>query len=588
MLRFNSHQKALHLRFWAAIQALGMMGLASIIVNVAIVLRVWSDYGVYATGRAALLLMCFVAYRRFRSSDLPQRSRGLLRVLDAALWGALFFTMARHDGLALIVAISCLVLITASAISFRSDPAMHLVNVACIAPSSAVGLIVGDSELNTELGLFAAAFAVMSILMMAPRCSSLWLLSSKLSGKVADSGPMPASSDLAAPTPSKSTHAESFRLLATLHQGLRRPLQVLLSLAEPGRINLVSAKEYRLKEDSSTLCCEQLLAIIDDAHDVCLFEAGELSLQMTIFNLRELVSEVLVFSNDVSESENSPVKFVNSLPYTFYARWDEARLKRLLKKLLVHAKQRCMQNTVNFEAWQIEAPGTSGVFEFEIEGVTIDRTAGSLSDRPSSGMENQGEDERMFWELELPLLASLARAIGGNINASKNLDRVSYSLRIALPQAQVQGMPRPVPAGISDCHALLSKLQILLAEDHEVNARLLIDQLESHGASVTHVVNGEEAITAALAARRPDVILMDCQMPVLDGFQASRAIREAERVRGWSEVPIIALTALTMMSERKRCIAVGMNAHLVKPFRTDDLARTIWDVVPIARLMKIA
>jgi CheY-like chemotaxis protein len=80
---------------------------------------------------------------------------------------------------------------------------------------------------------------------------------------------------------------------------------------------------------------------------------------------------------------------------------------------------------------------------------------------------------------------------------------------------------------------------------------------------------------------------MDCQMPKMDGFEAACAIRSEEAIRGWIPVPIVALTALTMASERERCLAVGMNAHLLKPFGTGELARTIWDVLPVNHLWQI-
>jgi CheY-like chemotaxis protein len=116
-------------------------------------------------------------------------------------------------------------------------------------------------------------------------------------------------------------------------------------------------------------------------------------------------------------------------------------------------------------------------------------------------------------------------------------------------------------------------LRILLAEDNPVNQRVAERILEKRGHSVVVAANGREAL-AALAEESFDVILMDVQMSEVDGFEATKAIRESERLGG-SHVPIIALTAHAMKGVLDRCLAVGMDGYLTKPIHADDLIRTI-------------
>ena len=159
------------------------------------------------------------------------------------------------------------------------------------------------------------------------------------------------------------------------------------------------------------------------------------------------------------------------------------------------------------------------------------------------------------------------------------------------PEPNSSGAARPAPfahsppacAGSNDIAlAALDGLRILLAEDHEVNAHLLIEELEHYGADISHVLEGESACALALAMPRPQVVLMDCQMPGVDGFEAARRIRLAEAQLGLSPVPIVALTGLSREFEQAHSFSAGMDAYLVKPFSCKQLAQSIFELTSIA------
>lgn len=150
--------------------------------------------------------------------------------------------------------------------------------------------------------------------------------------------------------------------------------------------------------------------------------------------------------------------------------------------------------------------------------------------------------------------------------------------------AQAASFAHSPPASASSkdiALAALNGLRILLAEDHEVNAHLLIEELEHYGADISHVLEGESACAQALAMPRPQVVLMDCQMPGVDGFEAARRIRLAEAQRGLAPVPIVALTGLSREFEQEHSFSAGMDAYLVKPFSCKQLAQTIFEVTGI-------
>jgi len=148
-----------------------------------------------------------------------------------------------------------------------------------------------------------------------------------------------------------------------------------------------------------------------------------------------------------------------------------------------------------------------------------------------------------------------------------------FTAQFALGKAPVQDQPAvagPAP----------ENLRVLLAEDNAVNRTLAVRVLERRGHTVLVAENGCEVL-AILAQERVDVILMDIQMPEMDGFQATAAIREMEKTSG-GHLPIVALTANAMRGDGERCLSQGMDAYLAKPFRIADLDRVLGEVAGAA------
>jgi CheY-like chemotaxis protein len=135
----------------------------------------------------------------------------------------------------------------------------------------------------------------------------------------------------------------------------------------------------------------------------------------------------------------------------------------------------------------------------------------------------------------------------------------------------------PVTEPVSELHvqtaATGAACRILLVEDNAVNQRLALRMLEKRGHAVHVASNGLEAL-ALVASTQYDLILMDCQMPEMDGFETTRRIRDAETECG-RHVPIVAMTANAIFGDRDRCLAVGMDEYLAKPVRAEMLYQTI-------------
>ena len=137
----------------------------------------------------------------------------------------------------------------------------------------------------------------------------------------------------------------------------------------------------------------------------------------------------------------------------------------------------------------------------------------------------------------------------------------------------------PVPSLRQAHQAPQHRLRILLAEDNAINQRLALRLLEKCGHQVAVTTNGREAL-AALDNGNFDVVLMDIQMPEMDGFEATAAIRSKERIVG-THLPIIAMTAHAMTGDRERCIGAGMDGYIAKPIRPQELFQAISSFAPV-------
>jgi CheY-like chemotaxis protein len=123
--------------------------------------------------------------------------------------------------------------------------------------------------------------------------------------------------------------------------------------------------------------------------------------------------------------------------------------------------------------------------------------------------------------------------------------------------------------------------RLLLVEDNPVNQKVALVNLKKLGFDVQVAGNGREALIA-LAGNRFDLILMDCQMPEMDGFEATRAIRQREEQSAARRVPIVALTANALEGDREQCISVGMDDYLTKPFKQEQLREVLDRWLPVA------
>jgi len=185
--------------------------------------------------------------------------------------------------------------------------------------------------------------------------------------------------------------------------------------------------------------------------------------------------------------------------------------------------------------------------------------------------------------LGLTIARDIARQMGGDVMATSRVgEGATLCFTARLPAAQAPSAAA-APSAARPVRAAAG-LRVLVAEDDEVNALIVLAYLEQLGARAERVADGAATLPPALReAGRPDVVLMDCRMPVMDGYAATREIRRIEAQLGWPRLPIIALTATAGDADRQTCLDAGMDDFLAKPYTVTELAAVLARWQPLAR-----
>ncbi|WP_374594421.1 ATP-binding protein [Aquabacterium sp.] len=375
------------------------------------------------------------------------------------------------------------------------------------------------------------------------------------------------------------------QFLATMSHELRTPLHGMLGLTR-----LVHAHEsdpalkhhLELAERSG----EHLLNVINDVLDFSKIDAGHVRVESQPFDLAGLIQELAELWRVPAADKGIELR-VQVEPGAHRVLGDAARVRQVLHNLLGNAIKFTEQGHV---ALRVRRDAASGqvVMAVEDSGIGI-----ASADLPRVFEAFHQVDNRLGRRytgtgLGLTISREISRAMGGDLTCTSAPGRGStFTLSVPLPP--VQDAPSSALAPIAEAppqgHTTASPAlqgRVLLAEDNPVNALLAEAILQRLGLEVQVVTDGRAAVEAVKHGS-PDVVLMDCQMPVMDGFEATRQIRvEQARARG-RRVPIIALTASALEGDRDRCLAAGMDGHLSKPFRDHQLVALLTPYLAFAQ-----
>lgn len=362
------------------------------------------------------------------------------------------------------------------------------------------------------------------------------------------------------------------QFLATMSHEMRTPLHGILGLARLLRRQPEppTAAQWDVIERAG----EHLLAQINDILDFSHLQGGTIALAQQRFDLAQLVDDVVAQSSPAASERGLLLQARLSMTRPALVVGDAARLRQVLQQLLGNAIKftEAGSVTVIVKHHPVRGRVRIDVRDTGIGIAAVDR--GRIFDAFQQG-DNSFRRRYGGTGLGLTIARELARAMGGDlVCTSVPGEGSNFRLTLALPTAPEDAPVEPAAATGERSGRLLSG-HVLLAEDNPVNALVAEAALQGLGLSVQVVGDGEQAV-AAFKVHRPDLVLMDCQMPLMDGFEAARRMREHEQEAGdGRRTPIVALTANAMDGDRERSLAAGMDDHMAKPFRDDALWATL-------------
>jgi signal transduction histidine kinase/ActR/RegA family two-component response regulator len=395
----------------------------------------------------------------------------------------------------------------------------------------------------------------------------------------------------------RSANLAKSQFLANMSHEIRTPMTAILGYADllAEDSDLARAPEQRL-EVVRTIQRNgnHLLAILNDILDLSKIEAGKLVVECVDCSPEQLLIDVESMMRVRAEAKQLELRLEWETPIPTTIQSDPTRLRQILMNLVGNAIKFTEQGTVRIVVRYTPADPPRMEFDVCDTGCGIPPDQRSKLFHPFSQADNSTTRHFGGTGLGLAISQRLAQALGGDVVLFSSTPGKGSVFRLSLAVKPISGdslvslertlddedQPVRQPATVPRCSPqLLSGCRVLLAEDGPDNQRLIAHILTKAGAEVCLVDNGRQAVAQAMlwhAAGQPAaVILMDMQMPVMDGYEATRSLRAA----GYRN-PIVALTAHAMSGDREKCLAAGCDEYVSKPIDRTQLLATIEKLVP--------
>ncbi|WP_410499993.1 PAS domain S-box protein [Chitinibacter sp. S2-10] len=372
-----------------------------------------------------------------------------------------------------------------------------------------------------------------------------------------------------------ATRAKS-EFLANMSHEIRTPMNAIIGMSYLTQKTQLTPQQqdYLDKIQSSA---RHLLEIINDILDVSKIEAGKLEIEATPFELAQVLEQVATLQSERARAKGLMLAFdvADDIPAQLIG--DPTRLSQILLNYVSNAVKFTAAGRVDIAVRMLEESASDICLRFSVSDTGIGLTPEQCQRLFASFQQADASTTRKYGGtgLGLAIAKQLAGLMQGEVGVESEFGKGSTFWFIArlnklTPAMQAQFVASQSPRGEDELAVLRGK-NILLVEDNDLNQEIASELLSELGVELDIADNG--AIAIELTGQRVyDLILMDMQMPVMDGLTATGQIRLDERYR---DVPIVAMTANAMSSDKERCLAAGMNDHLAKPFESVALRQIL-------------